>query len=130
VEPAFLNIPAVRKTEPSPRTTTNPPVVLVQQADPFSSLRSRGQFSSSLSRVPTVLQDTTASPVLQQTFSFGRPGPTSSSPEEDPHHQRMMTQRARVQIKNFLPKAENEGDAIEKLRAKIESFQNRNRARG
>ena len=130
VEPAFLNIPAVRKTEPSPRTTTNPPVVLVQQADPFSSLRSRGQFSSSLSRVPTVLQETTASPVLQQTFSFGRPGPTSSSPEEDPHHQRMMTQRARVQIKNFLPKAENEGDAIEKLRAKIESFQNRNRARG
>ena len=64
--------------------------------------------------------------------SFGRgPAPTSlvSLETEDPEHRRMMTQRARVQIKNFLPRAENEGDAIEKLRAKIESFQNRNRAR-
>jgi len=79
------------------------------------------------------------SPVSQEAVTPASPGqrirgpaPTSlvTIETEDPEHRRMMTQRARVQIKNFLPRAENEGDAIEKLRAKIESFQNRNRARG
>ena len=97
------------------------------------SFRARGQVTgsaSSLVRAPVSQVTTQPSPV--QRISFGRgPSPTSLSLEtEDPEHRRMMTQRARVQIKNFLPKAENEGDAIEKLRAKIESFQNRNRARG
>ena len=67
-------------------------------------------------------------------FSFGRQSQSTNTnkdveDDEEPH-QRMMTQRARVQIRNYLPSAENEGDAIEKLRAKVESFQNRNRARG
>jgi len=37
---------------------------------------------------------------------------------------------ARSQLKPFLPQAENEGDALEKLRAKIESLQSLNRHRG
>jgi len=88
--------------------------------------------ASSLVRAPVSLESVTqASP--GQRISPGRgPAPTSlvSLETEDPEHRRMMTQRARVSIKNFLPRGENEGDAIEKLRAKIESFQNRNRARG
>ena len=60
---------------------------------------------------------------------LGEEGYVQVQDDEEPH-QRMMTQRARVQIRNYLPSAENEGDAIEKLRAKVESFQNRNRARG
>jgi len=152
VEPAFLSIPAVK---PQPTSTTQSPRVFIQPSDPFTSFRSRGQFSSSLSRAPVssqevqesrgqfssslsrapvrtplVQESTPATPVVLQQQSFGRPAPTVTATEEDPHHLRMMTQRARVQIKNFLPKAENEGDAIEKLRAKIENFQNRNRARG
>ena len=70
----------------------------------------------------------TSAPLVR--FSFGRQDSREVKEEEEPEHQRMMTQRARVQIKNYLPTAENEGDAIEKLRAKVESFQNRNRARG
>jgi len=87
--------------------------------------------ASSLVRAPVSQVTTQASPVQRTAFGRG-PSPTSlvSLETEDPEHRRMMTQRARVQIKNFLPRAENEGDAIEKLRAKIESFQNRNRARG
>ena len=74
---------------------------------------------------------TTQTPAPLVRFSFGRQADNRDvSEEEEPEHQRMMTQRARVQIKNYLPTAENEGDAIEKLRAKVESFQNRNRARG
>ena len=71
---------------------------------------------------------TTSVPLVR--FSFGRQSTNRDVQDDEEPHQRMMTQRARVQIKNYLPTAENEGDAIEKLRAKVESFQNRNRARG
>jgi len=81
---------------------------------------------------PTQTSLPATSPPLVR-FSFGRQSVQSSNrevPDDEEPHQRMMTQRARVQIRNYLPTAENEGDAIEKLRAKVESFQNRNRARG
>jgi len=44
--------------------------------------------------------------------------------------QRIIAHQVRNQLKDYLPKAENEGDAFEKLRAKVERIQNRNRARG
>ena len=123
VEPAFLNIPV--NTQPPPATTattSSAPIFVQQQPGPVFSARARG---SAAAPAPA----TTQQPLVHK-ISFGRVSPTSAAIEEDPEHQRMMTQRARVQIKHFLPRAENEGDAIEKLRAKVESFQNRNRARG
>ena len=49
--------------------------------------------------------------------------------------QKQMTQRAKTALKRtliqkFNIRAENEGDAIEKLRLRLENSQNRNRARG
>jgi len=44
--------------------------------------------------------------------------------------QRIIAHQVRNQLKDYLPQAENVGDAFEKLRAKVESIQNRNRARG
>ena len=52
------------------------------------------------------------------------------SSESGEPHKHMVVMQARSQLKPFLPKAENEGDALEKLRAKIESLQNTNRHRG
>jgi hypothetical protein len=42
----------------------------------------------------------------------------------------MIHKKVRSKLRSYLPKAENEGEAIEKLRAKIERLQNTNRARG
>merc|ERR1711892_1580794 len=74
-----------------------------------------------------------AEPSLQSDrFPKGRSSDVSEPFDNvaDREQQRIIAHKVRTQLKDYLPEAENEGDAIEKLRAKIERNQNRNRARG
>jgi len=73
-----------------------------------------------------------AEPILEpERFSKGRSSFVSIPLDNVADHekQRITAHKVRNQLKDYLPEAENEGDAIEKLRAKIERIQNRNRAR-
>jgi len=136
IEPAFL------KPVQSVEVTASPFTQLTDTA-----LKSGAVISSSSEDSVRSLSRTRArsKPVLNQDqFSRSRPTPEPkrfpkgrssfvSAPLDniaDHQRQRIIAHKVRKQIKDYLPEAENEGDAIEKLRAKIERNQNRNRARG
>ena len=69
--------------------------------------------------------------VEPERFLKGRSSFVSESLDNvaDREEQRITAHKVRNQLKDYLPEAENEGDAYEKLRAKIERIQNRNKAR-
>ena len=102
-------------------------------------------LDSNMAAIPTSVLPLTQSFTTVQTSSRSRGSPrhpSSSSPqtdlarssrgraEESLENKHKVVMAARSQLKPFLPKAENEGDALEKLRAKIESLQSLNRHRG
>ena len=101
-------------------------------------------LDSNMAAIPTSVLPLTQSFTTVQTSSRSRGSPRhpSSSPqtdlarssrgraEESLENKHKVVMAARSQLKPFLPKAENEGDALEKLRAKIESLQSLNRHRG
>ena len=103
---------------------------LQEQAEPLQSsqvIRTRGQSSrpSPSARREEVLV-THRVPKAQTNLVRSR----SRSSESDSRDKHMVVMQERSQLKPFLPHAENEGDALEKLRAKIESLQGTNRHRG
>merc|ERR1712012_210788 len=125
-QPSFSSISSLSRIEPAfaPQAREDSSFSLAQS-------RSEPSFSSSLSR--TESSAPTPAPSVTERFSFGRQSPTSVSLQDD--DQKQMTQRAKTALKRtliqkFNIRAENEGDAIEKLRLRLENSQNRNRARG
>lgn len=137
IEPAFLT-----PTQTLPVEVTISPFTQFDRAASQSSqvIASRLEDSvRSLSRArgrpnTIVAQDqlVRAEPILEpEQFSKGRLSFVSIPLDNVADHekQRITAHKVRNQLKDYLPEAENEGDAIEKLRAKIDRIQNRNRAR-
>ena len=119
----------------------------LQQAPQFSSApKPRGRNlrpvpSSSLPRQPHAVAQIPAqlpAPVAEVRVQ-GQTSPVevalqsqarTISRNNDVVNKHKVVMQARSQLKPFLPQAENEGDALEKLRARIESLQGTNRHRG
>merc|ERR1711874_466492 len=137
IEPAFIN--------PAPTSApqvTIPPVALFEEATSESTVirsrlensvrsrsRARGRSNTFVSQDEIVRVE----PILEPE-RFPKGGSSFVSVPLDNiaegERQRIIAHKVRNQIKDYLPEAENEGDAYEKLRAKIERIQNRNKARG
>merc|ERR1711874_201073 len=137
IEPAFIN--------PAPTSApqvTIPPVALFEEATSEStvirshlenSVRSRSRARGRSNTFVSQDQIVRVEPILEPE-RFPKGGSSFVSVPLDNiaegERQRIIAHKVRNQIKDYLPEAENEGDAYEKLRAKIERIQNRNKARG
>merc|ERR1712106_1227831 len=141
--PAFIDPAFLQPNPPLPAAVTTSPVTQLEKSASQSSrvIASPLQDSvRSLSRDrgrpnTIVVQDqlVRAEPSLEsERFPKGRSSDVSAPLDNvaDREQQGIIAHKVRTQLKDYLPEAENEGDAIEKLRAKIERKQNRNRARG
>jgi len=134
IEPAFIN-----PVRASPIQVTAAPVTHFEEATSDSSShlenlvrsrsRARGRSNSIVSQDQIVSVEQILEP---QRFPKGRSSVVSAPLDTvaERERQRIVAHKVRNQIKDYLPEAENEGDAYEKLRAKIERIKNRNKARG
>jgi len=134
IEPAFIN-----PVRASPIQVTAAPVTHFEEATSDSSshlenlVRSRSRARGRSNTIVSQDQIVSVEQILEpQRFPKGRSGVVSAPLDTvaERERQRIVAHKVRNQIKDYLPEAENEGDAYEKLRAKIERIKNRNKARG
>jgi len=137
IEPAFLhpiNTLPVRVTT-SPITqfdeaASQSSIVIASHVE--NSVRSRSRARGRANTIVSQDQIVRAQPISEpERFPKGRSSFVSEPLDNvaDREEQRITAHKVRNQLKDYLPEAENEGDAYEKLRAKIERIQNRNKAR-
>jgi len=139
IEPAFFN--PVRAVSPAQVTTA--PVTQFEEPTFESrevisphlenSVRSRSRARGRSNTIVSQDQIVEVEPILEpKRFPKGRSSVVSAPLDTvaERERQRIIAHKVRNQIKDYLPEAENEGDAYEKLRAKIERIKNRNKARG
>ena len=126
--PSFPQPPAPRARQLVPSPDSNVaavPTSILPRAQSFTTVqtsRNRGSSLRHSSSLPAAARVAAAQTELVRS-SRGRL-------DDSGENKHKVVMAARSQLKPFLPKAENEGDALEKLRAKIESLQSLNRHRG
>merc|ERR1712106_106452 len=125
------HIPAFERTLPPVHSNSNEqplaPAFTEHSAEPSSEQvellapvlldQSRSRQSSELGQGKSTRTETKPSKLTKFTMDEGE-------------KQRMVAKRARTKIRTLLPEGENEGDSLERLRARIESLKHQNPARG